>query len=83
MYCGNGLQTDSHDPNLCLQYFFCLEISQSFKLEGGGDTRTKDRYTKQLLLITSIGGGLDVTTAAATAASFGNGEYSRNDIGRG
>ena len=31
-------------------------------------------------LITSIGGGLDVTAAAA--ASFGNGEYSGKDIGR-
>lgn len=32
-------------------------------------------------LITTIGGGLDVTAAAA-AASFGNGEFSGKDIGR-
>ncbi|RDX95379.1 Protein indeterminate-domain 1 [Mucuna pruriens] len=33
-------------------------------------------------LITSIGGGLDVTAAAAAAAAFGNGDFSGKDIGR-
>jgi len=33
-------------------------------------------------LLTSIGGGLDVAAAAA-AASFGGGEFSAKDMGRG